>query len=256
MKRTLVIVLALILVLALAAGCGNGGGEPQDGPESADAGTGLDITIGDAPDGDGGGSALPGWPTADLPPGFPVYPSGVIEAVEMVDEDSLGIRISGTNEADFDAYLKALEAAGWEQKYPTDPGLSAELTKDMYWVGLNYFEGGNVGVAVYHDSGGGADPGGGEAPSGGNAGGEAWPTADLPPGFPVYPGGVITKIEGSLDIMAIGLTITITGTDEATRKAYSDTIRDWTNSEDIYWVTLLYDLNDPSYVEIQVVKQE
>ena len=86
-----------------------------------------------------------------------------------------------------------------------------------------------------------------------NTGVEGWPAADLPPGFPVYPNGVVTDVKGSLDDKGIGLWITISGTDEATCNAYKKSIEEW-NAPGDFWTFITFEA--PGSIDIQVGAEE
>ena len=72
-------------------------------------------------------------------------------------------------------------------------------------------------------------------------GAEGWPAADLPQGFPAYPNGKVTNVEGkyneiinadNISEAIVGLTIEISGTENATYEAYLKTLESdgWTAS--------------------------
>ena len=113
MKRAVLIAMAFILALVLATGCSPGRGSS---------------------------SGAVGWPTHDLPPGFPVYPNGDVTDVGGKVADGMGIliEVSYTDEAAFNSYWKTLAADGWiEADGP-------QLMKNNLLLTLIYYDSGNV----------------------------------------------------------------------------------------------------------------
>ena len=107
-RKWLVIILALVFAMTMFAGCG---GKTTDTDKGEDVGS---ITIG----GDGKIPAAfrekdlnEGWPSADLPPGFPKYPNGDL----YYEADDLGVFLCvlETDRETYDGYLESLEAAGF-----------------------------------------------------------------------------------------------------------------------------------------------
>lgn len=140
MKKILLIALAVILILALCAGCGS----KADNSATEQSGLG-DITVpapGNAA-GSGGENntaadfdAMEGWPTSDLPPGFPEYPDG--EVMYNLGDGSVYITIFDTNANTFAGYLKALVEFGLEDELVADEdgtytGIIGDLVISLYF---------------------------------------------------------------------------------------------------------------------------
>jgi hypothetical protein len=139
MKNTLLVILALVLALAMATGCGL----IKKQAEPIEIIIGEDVPASPAPPAPSAPSApstspapaenaLKGWPSEYLPPGFPVYPNGV---VAIVDHTKRGVSVF-LNETDVEtlnSYVQAVEANGWEKDNTSRDG-EYILSKDGMFV--------------------------------------------------------------------------------------------------------------------------
>ena len=191
-KRILSFALALLLVLALPLIVGCTAKPPQDpGDGPNDEPNAADPTP----------AAPAGWPAADLPPGLPVYPGGVIDSTEKMDI-SFFMVIAETDKATYEAYIKTLEAAGWlldgEETWIKDNWMLTVSFDEEY--GVFFLLASESEFNFIHSS-------------------TEWPQ-DLPFELPVYPDGEITLavVDGD-DIM-----IAIEGSSQAGFEGYLDLV--------------------------------
>jgi len=73
----------------------------------------IDKTVGISFD-EKGGKTYVDWPAEALPKGFPVYPNGIFVNFEQ-EEDHVRFYIEGSSKDDYDSFVEALKAAGWNQ---------------------------------------------------------------------------------------------------------------------------------------------
>ena len=129
-KKAIITAVVFTFVLMLVAGCNSGnGGEGGSGGGGGGA---------------GGADGANGWPTADLPPGFPVYPNGDVTDVGGKVDDGMGIliEVSYTDEDAYNSYQKTLADGGWE-------GTEVRLIKGSLLLGLAYYDAGNDAGVVH-----------------------------------------------------------------------------------------------------------
>ena len=167
MKKLLVVVLAAVMILAMTTGCGS-----KPVPEEEPAVKAVEVARESV-------EGAEGWPAEKLPQGFPVYPEGKVADVDgEMDGEGIVIEISGTNEATYGTYLNTLESDGWTSSFMEDYGLTY-LQKDSFMMLTGFDE--DTFIMYLIDFGYEFDV-------------QEWPIGDLPMGFPVYPGGIVTYV--------------------------------------------------------------
>ena len=221
MKKIPLIVLAVALALLLCTGCNNSNRTDDD---DSDEGLGV-IVIGGASDDDSSDDSneisgddsnvdndIPGsdtpeeWPFDELPPGFPVYPGG--EPSCTINTAGVHIYIYKTDRDACERYMDDLKAWGFEFGEPQSDGECKGYTED-WTISINFDASQLRTKLLLADS----------ATAPGRPG---WPSDELPPGFPAYPGGDPIFI---LD--EAGVFLNIYNTDKNTFEGYLDVLKAW-----------------------------
>ena len=146
MKRIMISAMVLLLILTMGAGCGSA---DKDGGDLGTIEAGSDI----GSDNDSGsnrivsldqeeGEAYIDWPAEAFPAGFPVYPNGLFTNFTQ-DETKTVLYIERSAKDDFDSFVKALQAAGWD-KNPYD-GVTSDnevftytANNGVYFAGVSW----------------------------------------------------------------------------------------------------------------------
>jgi len=202
------VVVALILIL--------GGNSYESGEDFGVSGEMIpDDVLNDGPDDNGDadngneptGNHPKGWPTYELPPGFPVYPGGQPEYI--LDDDGFFLTIYYTDRNSFEGYVDDLKAWGFEFDEPGSDGIYTGFA-ETWKITILFNENQDCTTFLLSENN----------PALRRIAG--WPPDGLPSGFPVYPGG---QPEHNFDGAFVA--ISIFDTDKNTFEGYMDDLRAW-----------------------------
>jgi len=148
-----------------------------------------------------------GWPTDELPSGFPEYPGG--KPAHALSSEYLHIKINDTDENNFEGYIADLKAWGFDFNQQ-EPDGSYKGYAEQWFIIIHFNDRLDTTFIVMSEN---------NHTLGGT---EGWPTDELPSGFPEYPGG---KPKHNIDGPYVF--ITIEDTDKKTFEGYMADLKAW-----------------------------